>query len=96
MLCSAVTFVILSSAEHGDPFKSLNLMGYYPFGLEETVKAVTLTAILFAGPLFEAGIVEGGWQDWIRLRGVHETISGWIGWRNYVAVSSRLSCMSIG
>lgn len=62
-------------------------MGYYPLGLEETVKTVALTAILFAGPLFEAGIAEGGWRDWIRLCGVNETISGWIGWRNYVAVS---------
>lgn len=60
-------------------------MGYFPIGLEETVKAVGLTAILFAGPLFEAGIAEGGWRDWICLRGVNEVISGWIGWRNYVA-----------
>jgi prenyl protein peptidase len=62
-------------------------MGYYPLGLDETIKTLLLTAIPFAGPLFEAGIAEGGWRDWIRLRGVNETIRGWIGWRNYVAVS---------
>lgn len=62
-------------------------MGYFPIGLEETVKTVGLTAILFAGPLFEAGVAEGGWRDWICLRGVNEVISGWMGWRNYIAVS---------
>lgn len=62
-------------------------MGWYPIGLLETAKAVGLTAILFLGPLFEAGIVQGGWRDWIRLRGL-STISSWIGYRNLVAVWS--------
>ncbi len=62
-------------------------MGYFPMGMEETIKAVGLTAILFAGPLFEAGIAEGRWHDWIRLRGVQDVISGWRGWRDFVAVS---------
>lgn len=62
-------------------------MGYFPVGLLEAVKSVGLTAILFLGPLFEAGIVRGGWRDWIRLRGVDAVINGWMGWRNLVAVS---------
>jgi len=44
-----------------------------------------LTAILFVGPLFEAGLVEGGWRNWIRLRGLDAVISSWMGWRNMVA-----------
>jgi prenyl protein peptidase len=61
-------------------------MGYFPIGIEETVKTVGLTAILFIGPLFEACIVEGGWRDWICLRGLNAVYSGWIGYRNMVAV----------
>lgn len=94
-ICSVATFVLLSSVEHGDPFNSLNLMGYFPLGVEETAKILLLTAILFAGPLFEAGIAEGGWRGWIRLQGLNETISGWIGWRNYVAVSGCCSHASV-
>jgi prenyl protein peptidase len=61
-------------------------MGYFPIGLEETVKSLALTATLFLGPLFEAGIAERGWRGWIRLRGLDAAISSWIGWRNIVAV----------
>lgn len=61
-------------------------MGYFPIGVEEAAKTVGLTAILFLGPLFEAGIVEGRWRDWIRLQGLQATYSGWIGYRNMIAV----------
>lgn len=73
------------------PLKALHRMGYVPIGLVETAQSLALTAILFVGPLFEAGIVEGGWRDWIRLRGLDAVISSWMGWRNMVAVSSPLS-----
>jgi prenyl protein peptidase len=66
--------------------QALHNLGWYPVGVEESVKAVALTATLFLGPLFEAGIVEGSWRKWIRVRGLNATISGWIGYRNYVAV----------
>jgi len=60
-------------------------MGFFPIGFEEVGKALALVAVLFLGPLFEAGIVDGGWRDWIRLRGLNQTISGWIGYRNFIA-----------
>lgn len=66
--------------------KSLHLMGYFPVGFVETVKCVGLTAILFVGPLFEEGIAQGQWRDWIRLRGLG-ALKGWIPYRNIVAVS---------
>jgi len=66
-------------------------MGYWPVGLLETVQTLGLTAFLFLGPLYEAGVVEGGWKDWIRLRGVDEVIGSWMGYRNLVAV--RLSLL---
>jgi len=67
--------------------KTLHRMGWFPIGIEEAAKSVALTAILFVGPLFEAGIVEGRWQNWIRLRGLNAVVTGWIGYRNMVAVS---------
>lgn len=52
----------------------------------DTVKPMLLTMILFAGPLFEKGVVEGGWRDWIVAKGVVAELNTWIGWRTYVAV----------
>lgn len=69
------------------PLKALHKLGYFPIGLYESAKVILLTAILFIGPLFEAGIAEGKWRDWIRLRGLDTTVRGWMGYRNYVAVS---------
>jgi prenyl protein peptidase len=65
-------------------------MGYFPIGIVEAFKGLGLTVILFLGPLFEGGVVEGRWRDWIRLRGLSASISSWIGWRNFVAVCSSL------
>lgn len=56
-------------------------------GFAETINCLMLTATLFVGPLFEGGIVEGRWKDWIRLRDA-EILSSWSGWRNLVAVRS--------
>ncbi|PQE30783.1 prenyl ase Rce1 protein [Rutstroemia sp. NJR-2017a WRK4] len=78
------TFILLSSVRNGDPIKTLHTMGIFPVGLVETVKCVALTAILFVGPLFEAGFAEGQWRDWIRLRGLG-ALKGWIPYRNIVA-----------
>jgi prenyl protein peptidase len=61
-------------------------MGYFPIGVAEALQNLGLIAILFLGPLFEAGIAEGRWRDWIRLRGLGASIGSWIGWRNLVAV----------
>jgi len=83
-----VTFVLLSSVDNGSPVKSIHRMGLFPVGVQETGKALLLTAILFVGPLFEAGIAEGGWRNWMRLRGIDQVFGGWIGYRNFVAVCS--------
>lgn len=62
------------------------LLGWWPVGLLETLRSLFLTAILFLGPLFERGIVEGEWKYWFRRSKLSESLGGWIGWRNYVAV----------
>ncbi|KAE9374469.1 Abi-domain-containing protein [Stipitochalara longipes BDJ] len=85
IVCSTGTFVLLSSVGSGSPLNSLHLMGYFPIGVAEAVRNLGLIAILFLGPLFEAGAAEGRWRDWIRLRGLSASIGSWIGWRNLVA-----------
>ncbi|TVY67444.1 putative CAAX prenyl protease [Lachnellula suecica] len=86
IICSVATFVILCSiVDNGTPMQAIHNMGWFPVGVEESAKAVALTAVLFLGPLFEAGVVEGNWRNWIRMRGLDATISGWIGYRNLVA-----------
>jgi prenyl protein peptidase len=86
-LCTLTTFfLLLYLPSNGTALAAIHLMGYYPPGILDTVKCLALTAILFVGPLFEAGIVEGGWRNWIRLRGVDVVIGSWMGWRNFVAV----------
>lgn len=46
---------------------------------------MTLLMVLFAGPLFEAGIVEGAWKDWVRLRGITGVFTDWLLYRNLIA-----------
>ncbi|KAG9239398.1 hypothetical protein BJ875DRAFT_522821 [Amylocarpus encephaloides] len=85
IMCSIFTFVILCTVvENGTVIQALHAMGWFPIGIVETAKALGLTAVGFLGPIFEAGIVQGKWRDWIRLRGL-DTLNGWIGYRNIVA-----------
>ncbi|KAL2067949.1 hypothetical protein VTL71DRAFT_16047 [Oculimacula yallundae] len=85
IICSIFTFVLLSAQESGGALKSLHHMGWFPIGISEAVKSVALTAILFLGPLFEGALAEGQWRNWLRLRGLNTVLSGWMGWRNFVA-----------
>lgn len=73
------------------PLEALKLFGWWPIGLSEIACSFLLTAVLFLGPLFERGIAEGDWRDWIRGRRIAETLGGWIGWRNFVAVSPSMA-----
>ena len=65
----------------------LSRLGWYPISVPDIFSSLLLTSILFAGPLFERGIAEGGWRTWIQGKNLYETLSSWIGWRNFVAVS---------
>ncbi|KAJ5902699.1 hypothetical protein N7495_003227 [Penicillium taxi] len=64
---------------------ALTLLGWWPINIADIARSLLLTAILFTGPLFERGIVEGEWRSWFRRSKLSESLSGWIGWRNYVA-----------
>jgi len=65
--------------------QSLKILGWWPVSSRDIFCDVLLTAILFAGPLFERGAVEGGWKGWIRGQGLSETLGSWIGFRNFIA-----------
>jgi prenyl protein peptidase len=87
-ICSTCTYLLMVYKFHMLPSDSLKLLGWWPIGVTEIAKSILLTALLFMGPLFERGIVEEEWRSWIGGRRLVESLSGWIGWRNYVAVRS--------
>lgn len=64
---------------------ALHLLGWWPIVPGDIFRSLLLTAILFLGPLFERGIAEGEWKEWIRCGRISESLRGWMGWRNYVA-----------
>ena len=89
--CIIVSFVVLwIIIETGELSlgAAMSLLGWWPVSLADIGRSVLLTAILFLGPLYERGVVEGEWQSWLQLHNLRESLGDWIEWRNYVAVSS--------
>ncbi|OBT48218.1 hypothetical protein VE00_00934 [Pseudogymnoascus sp. WSF 3629] len=85
-LCTITTSLLLTYLPPSStPLTTLHLMGYHPTGLLPSLKALLLTAILFLGPLFESGIVEGNWRSWVRLRGLTTLWHDLPTYRNLVA-----------
>ncbi|KAL8694530.1 MAG: hypothetical protein Q9218_000861 [Villophora microphyllina] len=84
-LATIATIYVLATRANASQLEILRLLGWYPIGLVEVAKSLLLTAILFAGPLFERAVIEDRWKDWLRGQSLHESLSSWIGWRNYVA-----------
>ncbi|KAL8734492.1 MAG: hypothetical protein Q9166_001392 [cf. Caloplaca sp. 2 TL-2023] len=84
-LSTITTIYILADRVNASRLGILRLLGWYPIEIIEVAKCLLLTALLFAGPLFEKAMVQGRWKDWIHGQALHESLSSWIGWRNYVA-----------
>ncbi|KAI2630607.1 hypothetical protein GGR54DRAFT_161725 [Hypoxylon sp. NC1633] len=85
VVCSIITFVILTSQGRATTAEALHALGYWPPGLVETGRCLLLTAVLFAGPLYERLVVNEEWRDWLDLRPLSEVLSEWTTWRNIVA-----------
>ncbi|KAK6189302.1 hypothetical protein LQW54_013406 [Pestalotiopsis sp. IQ-011] len=85
IFCSVCTFLVLTSQGHATRPDAVRSMGYWPVGLAETAKTLLLTAILFAGPLYETFIVYGAWRDWLSFQPVAELFGEWTTWRNIIA-----------
>ncbi|KAL2000354.1 hypothetical protein VTN02DRAFT_3216 [Thermoascus thermophilus] len=85
IVCSLAIVALVVYKGNASLSEALRLLGWWPLGPAEIARSLLLTAILFAGPLFERGVAEGEWRDWIRGSRVALTLGGWIGYRNYVA-----------
>jgi prenyl protein peptidase len=86
-IVSSIVVLWLIVEEGGSTIDAgVRILGWWPVGVLEIIRSLLLTAILFTGPLFERGIVEGEWRFWFRRSKLSESLGGWIGWRNYVAV----------
>lgn len=86
VVCSALTFYILTAHGHASSQSAAHIMGYWPVGLVAAARVLLLTGLLFAGPLFEHLVVEGGWRAWLGLAPLKELLGEWTTWRNIVAV----------
>ncbi|KAI4127838.1 MAG: hypothetical protein LQ338_003019 [Usnochroma carphineum] len=84
-LSTIATIYVLATRANASWSEILRLLGWYPIGFVEIAKSFLLTALLFAGPLFEKSFIESRWKEWIRGQTLNETLRSWIGWRNYVA-----------
>lgn len=89
-VCFAITAYVLSKYGEASPETVLKLCGLWPVSLVDTAKTMLLVCILFAGPLFEEGIVDGNLRDWVRGTYLVETFCSWIGYRNLVAVRNTI------
>ncbi|CAI7635918.1 uncharacterized protein N7487_011807 [Penicillium crustosum] len=85
IVSSVLVLWLIVEGDNSSLGAGVRLLGWWPVGLLETLRSLLLTAILFLGPLFERGIVEGEWKFWFRRSSLSECLGGWIGWRNYVA-----------
>lgn len=86
IVSALITIYIFHTYAHASLPQTFRLLGWYPISLPDVFKPILLTALLFTGPLFERGIVESGWREWIRGRKLFECLGSWQGFRNYVAV----------
>lgn len=86
MICCLCTYVILVKEAHATNPEAAHLMGLWPLALVDSLMALLLTAALFAGPLFNYLIVEGGVREWLKLEPLKELWREWTVWRNIVAV----------
>lgn len=87
IICTLAVLWLIIEKSDASFSEALKLMGWWPVRVLDVAQTLSLTAILFIGPLFERGIAEGEWRDWLRGNKISETLGGWIGWRNYVAVN---------
>lgn len=91
-VCSLVTLALLSSRLSSQK-QPLHLMGYWPPGLVDSTRAIWLTALLFAGPLYESLVIDGAARGWLTLKPLKELWVDWPTWRNMVAGPVTEECL---
>ncbi|CAI6082079.1 unnamed protein product [Clonostachys chloroleuca] len=90
-VCSIITLAVLTLSSpildaegRSDHASAWHAMGYWPLGLRETARSVFLTALLFAAPLYERLLIDGAWEDWLRLEPLISVWNDMPTWRNLV------------
>ncbi|KEY67290.1 hypothetical protein S7711_04543 [Stachybotrys chartarum IBT 7711] len=99
--CSLSTLLILYGRQARDEHATAgpvqlspwHHMGYWPVDLAVSAKALLLTALLFAGPLYECLVIDGAWAEWARLEPVKQAWRDWPTWRNLVAGPVTEECL---
>ncbi|KAI1919014.1 CAAX prenyl protease [Ophidiomyces ophidiicola] len=84
-ICSATALLWIASTARATYLDALQLLGWWPISYADILRSLLLTSLLFMGLLFERGIAEGEWRNWVRLPYWIESLGDWVGWRNYVA-----------
>ncbi|KAI8717932.1 hypothetical protein NCS52_00870600 [Fusarium sp. LHS14.1] len=92
-ICSLVTLYLLSSHAAIAIPNPLHFMGYWPVGLVDAARALWLTALLFAGPLYESLFVDGAARQWLHLQPLRDLWTDWPTWRNMVAGPITEECL---
>lgn len=82
---SGATFYVLVITARAEPVGALGLLGWWPLVPTDVIRCCCLTFLLYAGPLFEQVVIERVFDDFRGGRAVVETLSSWVGYRNYVA-----------
>ncbi|RAK99359.1 CAAX prenyl protease RCE1 [Aspergillus ibericus CBS 121593] len=85
IISSLAVLWLLNAKDNASLPEALRFLGWWPVNLVDIARSLLLTAILFAGPLFERGVAEGEWREWVWGNRVTAVLRSWIGWRNYVA-----------
>ncbi|KAF5000410.1 hypothetical protein FGRMN_1740 [Fusarium graminum] len=91
--CSLVTLYLLSSYGAIAVREPLHFMGYWPLGLVDAARALWLTALLFAGPLYESLVIDGAAHQWLHLEPLRDLWTEWPTWRNMVAGPITEECL---
>ncbi|KAH7140552.1 hypothetical protein EDB81DRAFT_798161 [Dactylonectria macrodidyma] len=91
-VCSLLTLALLSF-QLSSQQQPLHLMGYWPIGLIDAARALWLTALLFAGPLYESLVIDGVAREWLTLEPLKELWVDWPTWRNMVAGPITEECL---
>jgi prenyl protein peptidase len=85
LLSAGLTVYLIKYHHHASTAETLRLLGWWPVHPVAIGQTLLLCSMLFAGPLFEWGLVDGGLVAW--LRGEHAvelSLSTWTGRRNLI------------
>ncbi|EXJ69740.1 prenyl protein peptidase [Cladophialophora psammophila CBS 110553] len=87
IIASAATLYVLTRTAKLSLSEALHMLGCWPVRPLDLFKSLTLTFLLYIGPLFEKIFIERDLDDLLHrgIAATSETLSSWQGYRNFVA-----------